>query len=100
MFPICISREYASLLQTRLPALQATAGQQQRVADDAEVTVCYVVNTAEYCADILPQLEDMVKWVGSLITWYYFTALCLISFCCVSNQLGSSCGYCSCGYCS
>ncbi|CAM9703482.1 unnamed protein product [Laminaria digitata] len=59
-YNLCL-REYASLLQTRLPASQATAGQQHRLADDGEVTVCYVVNTAEYCADILPQLEDMIK---------------------------------------
>lgn len=61
MFPLCFSREYAGLLQTRLPASPATAGQQPRLADDGELAVCYVVNTAEYCADILPQLEEMIK---------------------------------------
>lgn len=88
------SREYASLLQTRLPAPQATAGQQHRLADDGEVTVCYVVNTAEYCADILPQLEDMIKWVGLLSTWYCFM-LTKYAIRSVSFQLGSSCAYCS-----
>eukprot|EP00752_Nemacystus_decipiens_P002803 g2616.t1 len=54
-------RAYANLLQAKLPVLQGTTPQQQHVVDDGEVAVCYVVNTAEYCADILPQLEDMIK---------------------------------------
>ncbi len=29
--------------------------------DEGEVSVCYIVNTCEYCADILPQLETTVK---------------------------------------
>lgn len=56
-----LRRAYANLLQTKLPAAQASTGQQHRLVDGGEVTVCYVVNTAEYCADILPQLEDMIK---------------------------------------
>lgn len=54
-------REYASLLQAKLPAAQAATGQQHRLVDGGESMVCYVVNTAEYCADILPQLEEMIK---------------------------------------
>lgn len=54
-------RAYANLLQAKLPASQGTALQQQHLVDGGEVAVCYVVNTAEYCADILPQLEDMIK---------------------------------------
>ena len=54
-------RAYANLLQAKLPASQGAALQQQHLVDGGEVAVCYVVNTAEYCADILPQLEDMIK---------------------------------------
>lgn len=55
-------RAYANLLQAKLPASQGTAlQQQQHLVDGGEVAVCYVVNTAEYCADILPQLEEMIK---------------------------------------
>ncbi|CAM9322492.1 unnamed protein product [Hapterophycus canaliculatus] len=54
-------RSYANLLQAKLPTSQGPAGLQQHLVDDGEVAVCYVVNTAEYCADILPQLEDMIK---------------------------------------
>ncbi|CAM9907786.1 unnamed protein product [Scytosiphon promiscuus] len=55
-------RAYANLLQAKLPNLQGSAALQQHLAEDGEcVAVCYVVNTAEYCADILPQLEDMIK---------------------------------------
>lgn len=57
----CLYRTYATLLQAKLPAAQGAPGQQHRLVDGGEVTVCYVVNTAEYCADILPQLEDMIK---------------------------------------
>lgn len=56
-------RTYASLLQAKLPTAQAGTGQQYRLLDGEEVFVCHVVNTAEYCADILPQLEDMIKCV-------------------------------------
>ncbi|CAN0348631.1 unnamed protein product [Ectocarpus sp. 6 AP-2014] len=54
-------RAYANLLLAKLPTAQGTAVQQQHLVDGGEVTVCYVINTAEYCADILPQLEEMVK---------------------------------------
>lgn len=55
------TRAYANLLLAKLPTLQGSAGLQQHLVDGGEVAVCYVVNTAEYCADILPQLEDMIK---------------------------------------
>ena len=32
-----------------------------RLKDGEEVNVCYVINTAEYCAEIVPQLEEMMK---------------------------------------
>lgn len=61
-------RTYADLLEAKLPTTQTTSGQQYRLLDGGEVAICYVVNTAEYCADILPQLEDMIKcvWISPL----------------------------------
>ncbi|CAM9146270.1 unnamed protein product [Choristocarpus tenellus] len=60
-FKTCL-RTYVKLLQTKLPTPQAAmGGQQYRIPDGGEVTVCYTVNTAEYCADILPQLEEMIR---------------------------------------
>lgn len=61
-----VFRAYADLLEAKLPTSQTASGQQYRLLDGGELTVCYVVNTAEYCADILPQLEEMIKCVMHL----------------------------------
>jgi hypothetical protein len=32
-----------------------------RLAPGAEVPLCYLINTGEYCAEVVPQLEAMIK---------------------------------------
>ncbi|CAM9566172.1 unnamed protein product [Discosporangium mesarthrocarpum] len=60
-FKTCL-RTFVKLLKGNLPTPQtAVGGQQYRIPEDGEVTVCYTINTAEYCAEILPQLEEMIR---------------------------------------
>ena len=32
-----------------------------RLPEGSEKVVCYVINTAEYCAEITPQLQDIIR---------------------------------------
>eukprot|EP00611_Tribonema_gayanum_P022026 TRINITY_DN4353_c0_g1_i2.p1 TRINITY_DN4353_c0_g1~~TRINITY_DN4353_c0_g1_i2.p1 ORF type:complete len:360 (-),score=131.75 TRINITY_DN4353_c0_g1_i2:204-1256(-) len=56
---------YAATLKAKLPPPVSGGSvglsQQFRIPDDGEVAVCYVINTAEYCAETLPQLEEIIK---------------------------------------
>lgn len=56
---------YAAALKNTLP-LPVSGGsvglsQQYKIAEGGEVAICYVINTSEYCAETLPQLEEIVK---------------------------------------
>ncbi|CAM9440950.1 unnamed protein product, partial [Phaeothamnion confervicola] len=74
-FKACL-RSYANYLRSKLPTPQPVtggggaggggggsggSGSTLRIAEGSEVGVCYVINTAEYCAEILPQLEEMIR---------------------------------------
>uniref|UniRef100_A0A7S1XQR9 Vps53 N-terminal domain-containing protein n=1 Tax=Phaeomonas parva TaxID=124430 RepID=A0A7S1XQR9_9STRA len=48
-------REYAALLDSKVQAIASRSGA------GAETVICYVVTTAEYCGDTVPQLEDLVR---------------------------------------
>lgn len=56
-FKACMAN-YVDLLKQKM----AMAAQGARVLPEAkEREICFVVNTAEYCADTAPQLEDLIK---------------------------------------
>ncbi|CAM9358933.1 unnamed protein product, partial [Chrysoparadoxa australica] len=55
-------KAYSASLAAMLPSASASVtGPQYKLGEGGERTVCYVANTAEYCAETLPQLEEMVK---------------------------------------
>lgn len=54
-FKACLAK-YAKILRSKLPPPTA-----RTLGEGGEVDVCYIINTAEYCTDTVPQLEDMVK---------------------------------------
>ncbi|KDO27726.1 hypothetical protein SPRG_07353 [Saprolegnia parasitica CBS 223.65] len=64
-FKHCVSL-YAQRLLAKLPAFavsdtaSATAAR-WRLADKQEEELCFVINTAEYCAETLPSLEDVIR---------------------------------------
>ena len=43
-----------------MPNAQGSAGA-YRLPEGSEKVVCYVINTAEYCAEITPQLQDIIR---------------------------------------
>jgi hypothetical protein len=60
-FKACLQK-YSKVLRNKLPLpTQGPSGTMIRLPDGGEVDVCYVVNTAEYCTDTIPQLEEMIK---------------------------------------
>mmetsp|Transcript_6722 Transcript_6722/g.8843 ORF Transcript_6722/g.8843 Transcript_6722/m.8843 type:complete len:874 (+) Transcript_6722:83-2704(+) len=61
-FNRCLT-EYANLLANKLPqpAKNPQGKETYKIADGAEQKICYVVNTAEYCAETLPQLAEMIR---------------------------------------
>jgi vacuolar protein sorting-associated protein 53 len=55
--------QYGDILRQKLVS-EKTAGKPGTHAayhENMEKDMCYVVNTAEYCADTIPQLEDLIK---------------------------------------
>jgi len=60
-FKACMT-QYAEMLRSRCPIIigQGTA-QYVKLINGAEVGVCYLVNTGEYCAEVVPQLEQMIQ---------------------------------------
>ena len=62
-FKSCLG-SYAKALMAKLPAStngQALGTPQYRLKDGVELDVCYTVNTADYCAETLPQLEEVIR---------------------------------------
>jgi vacuolar protein sorting-associated protein 53 len=66
---VCM-QQYGELLRNRCPASQKvpsifpTGGATSvfyPVTPGSEKTICYIINTGEYCADVVPQLESMIK---------------------------------------
>jgi hypothetical protein len=61
-FKACLAQYGQILRQKHSAEGQAVGGAKQVVVSDkVEVEVCYVVNTGEYCADTIPQLQDLIK---------------------------------------
>lgn len=57
-----ILTRYANMLTDKLPKPSKTGDQYSLGHGDVVASMaCYVANTAEYCADTVPQLEDMVR---------------------------------------
>lgn len=58
-FKTCI-QQYTQMLRSRClpPTGQPLT---YRLGPGAEVLLCYLVNTGEYCAEVVPQLEQMIK---------------------------------------
>ena len=63
-------QQYVELLRNRCPPLEAmpsiypTGGASTNVyklGEGTEVALCYLINTGEYCAEVVPQLESMVR---------------------------------------
>ena len=53
-FKACLS-QYGNILKKKVVPISA------RPSENFEKEVCYVVNTAEYCAETIPQLEELIK---------------------------------------
>jgi hypothetical protein len=62
-FKACLG-DYARNLQAKFPPSAGTGvlgTNQYKITEGGQLMVCYVVNTCEYCSEILPQLEDTIK---------------------------------------
>jgi hypothetical protein len=57
-FKACM-QQYIHMLRTKCEASKVAAAQSMN--SDALVTLCYLINTGEYCAEVVPQVEGMVK---------------------------------------
>ena len=54
--------KYSKHLRAKLPSPAPGPGPvTYRLPDGGEVDVCYIINTAEYCTDTIPQLEEMIR---------------------------------------
>jgi hypothetical protein len=60
-FRTCI-RNYAEALKHKCPApYNAGPPPMYRLPTGSEQTLCYIINTCEYCSDVLPQLESLIQ---------------------------------------
>eukprot|EP01038_Epipyxis_sp_PR26KG_P011126 gene11126-14933_t len=57
-FKACM-QQYVELLRNRCPQGSGNPPV-YKIPPGGEVGICYIVNTGEYCADVVPQLEQMV----------------------------------------
>lgn len=53
-------QHYVEMMRNRCPPCSGNPPV-YRLATGGEISVCYLVNTAEYCAEVVPQLEQMIK---------------------------------------
>jgi hypothetical protein len=58
-FKTCM-QQYTKMLRSRCPP---SVGQPPvyKLSPGIEVSLCYLVNTGEYCSEVVPQLEQMIK---------------------------------------
>ena len=58
-FKTCM-QQYTKMLRSRCPS---AIGQPPvyKLSPGVEVSLCYLVNTGEYCSEVVPQLEQMIK---------------------------------------
>lgn len=60
-FRTCL-RHYAEALKDKCPAPHnAGPPVQYRLPPGSEQGICYIINTCEYCADVIPQLESLIQ---------------------------------------
>lgn len=68
-FKVCLD-QYVDLLKRRCPKERAVPSlypadpkpaQVFKLEEGAELTMCHMINTGEYCADLVLSLEDMIK---------------------------------------
>lgn len=52
---------YAHLLKRKLPLKAFDSNSPVALSDEQELTCCYVVNTCEYCLEMIPKLESSVE---------------------------------------
>jgi hypothetical protein len=52
--------QYGEMMRKRCP-IPVGHPPAYKLLPGAEVGICYIVNTGEYCADVVPQLESMIK---------------------------------------
>lgn len=54
-------RQYINMLKNRCPPEVSSNPLAFRLSPGAEKTVCLMINTAEYCAEVVPQVEQMIQ---------------------------------------
>jgi hypothetical protein len=59
-FRQCIM-EYISMLKNRCPPEVSSNPPVYKLPPNGELTMAYIINTGEYCAEVLPQLEQMIQ---------------------------------------
>lgn len=57
---LALSYEFKRSLKQYSESLKAKCTNAMRTPT-AELTICYLINTAEYCADVVPRLESMIR---------------------------------------
>jgi hypothetical protein len=70
--------QYAESLRLRLPIPTGVHNPVYKLGPGAEVSICYIINTCEYCADVVPTLGKQIL----LLNQYFLVipAFCHISF--------------------
>jgi len=64
---LSLSKEFRTCLQNYAESLRSKCPQSSgqppvfRLLPGSEVSLCYIINTSEYCSEVVPQLESMVK---------------------------------------
>lgn len=64
--------QYAESLRQRLPIPSGMQNPIYKLAPGGEVPICYIINTCEYCAEVIPTLGD---------TSYYTFLYSMLNFC-------------------
>ena len=60
-FKACMM-QYVKMLSVRCESgSKGQSGALAGSAHQAEISLCYLINTGEYCAEVLPQLEQQVQ---------------------------------------
>jgi vacuolar protein sorting-associated protein 53 len=59
-FRVCM-QNYIAILKSRAPAEVSTTPLLYRLPPGTEISLCFLINTGEYCAEVAPQLEQMIQ---------------------------------------